>query len=319
MNEKKQPFISVIVPVFNVVQFLPECITSIINQTVTDLQIILIDDGSTDVSGEICEEFAKKDRRIKVIHQENLGVSAARNTGLHEAIGKYIAFVDADDVLPENAYEIFLEKMTIPAQLIMGRMQRISEQGELIENVEQSNTEIIGRDEFLLELFEEKYFSYLGYLPDKLFIREVIEKNRLSFHRLIAINEDRLFVLQYMLQMQSVLIDQRVVYYYRQRDEGTIVSTRNCSTVTDCEMTVIKSFSEMQKICREYSEKLYFACSRKAFESGLDLLQRVSKTDKLKQNILRKFFYKNGYICLKNPGNKWIDKVKIIGHILLKK
>ena len=319
MNYIVQPRISVIIPVFNVACFLKQCIVSVINQTISDLQIILIDDGSTDTSGEICEEFAKKDKRIKVIHQENLGVSAARNSGLQEATGTYISFVDADDILPERAYENLLKDMSIQPQLIMGQMQRINEQGKVIDKSKAFNTKIMEKDEFLIELFEEKHFSYLGFLGDKLFIREVIEKYELSFKSLIAVNEDRLFLLQYMLKMQKVQIDYHVVYYYRQRSSGVIATTRSSSTVTDSEMTVVNSFKEMQKICWEYSKKLYFVCSRKAFECGIDLLQRVSKSDRLKRNILRGFLYESGCICLKDPQYGWKDKIKIIGHILLEK
>lgn len=97
--------ISVIVPVYNVEQFLPKCLDSIIGQTYPNLQIILVDDGSTDGCGEICDEYARKDNRIKVIHQENSGTVKARNSGISLATGDYLAFVDADDYLPFDAYQ----------------------------------------------------------------------------------------------------------------------------------------------------------------------------------------------------------------------
>ncbi|MGN0335140.1 MAG: glycosyltransferase [Lachnospiraceae bacterium] len=317
MNKKTEPYISVIVPVFNTARFLEKCITSIINQTIYDLQIILIDDGSTDESGAICDKFAERDDRIMVIHQVNAGVSAARNAGLREAIGRYIAFADSDDVLPEDAYEILLNKMTIQSGLIMGRMQRISEYGEFLDESTEFDTETIGREAFIKELFEEKKLSYLGFLWDKLFLREVIEKNDLSFHPAIALNEDRLFLLQYMLQVQTVLLDHHIVYYYRQRSNGVVTATRRNVTVTDSEMTVLRSFREMQKICRSYSEELYFICSRKAFESALDLLNRVSKEDIQKQKVLKVFLNENSKICLKNPQYGFFERLKIIGHTIL--
>ena len=97
------PKISVIVPVYNVEQYLPRCIDSILDQTFTDFELLLIDDGSKDKSGEICDNYAKKDSRIRVFHKENGGVSSARNLGLYNAKGKYIAFIDADDWV-ENEY-----------------------------------------------------------------------------------------------------------------------------------------------------------------------------------------------------------------------
>ena len=101
--------ITVVVPVYNVEQYLKDCIDSIILQTYKDIEIILVDDGSTDTSGLICDEYKSKDKRIKVFHKENGGLSSARNCGIENATGKYITFVDSDDVVREN-YILFLYK-----------------------------------------------------------------------------------------------------------------------------------------------------------------------------------------------------------------
>src|SRR5699024_4494271 len=103
--------ISVIVPVYNVEKYVRRCIDSICGQTYSNLEIILIDDGSTDSSGKICDEMAAKDGRISVIHQENKGLSQARNAGLDQAKGEYIAFVDSDDYLSLNMYECLLKSL----------------------------------------------------------------------------------------------------------------------------------------------------------------------------------------------------------------
>jgi len=103
--------ISVIVPVYKVEQYLRQCIESILNQTYQDLEILLIDDGSPDRCGIICEEYAKKDPRIKVFHTENHGLSAARNVGLQIAKGEYIGFVDSDDWIEPDMYEILLRRL----------------------------------------------------------------------------------------------------------------------------------------------------------------------------------------------------------------
>ena len=107
MNHK----ISVIIPVYNVEDYLSKCLQSVINQTYTNLEIILVDDGSTDNSGEICDEFSENDNRIKVIHQKNTGVSQARKIGIDVADGKYIGFVDADDWIEPDMYETLINKM----------------------------------------------------------------------------------------------------------------------------------------------------------------------------------------------------------------
>ncbi|MBE6091229.1 MAG: glycosyltransferase [Clostridium beijerinckii] len=107
--ENTKDLISVIVPVYNVEKYLPQCIDSILNQTEKNLEIILVDDGSLDNSGKICDEFSKKDDRIVVIHKKNNGLSSARNAGLEIAKGNYIGFVDSDDWLDKSMYEILLK------------------------------------------------------------------------------------------------------------------------------------------------------------------------------------------------------------------
>lgn len=103
--------ISIIVPVFDVEQYLPRCIESIISQSYENIEILLIDDGSQDRCGEICEEYARKDRRIRVFHTENRGLSSARNLGLQEAKGEYLGFVDSDDWIEKDMYEFLLRKI----------------------------------------------------------------------------------------------------------------------------------------------------------------------------------------------------------------
>lgn len=116
MNNKRgkllKPLISVIVPIYNVEQYLEKCIGSIISQTYRELEIILVDDGSQDSCGNICDEYAGKDERIKVIHKENQGLGFARNSGMDIAIGEYIMFVDSDDFLSENAVECLYERLS---------------------------------------------------------------------------------------------------------------------------------------------------------------------------------------------------------------
>ena len=101
---EQKPLISVIVPVYNVAAWLPRCVDSILAQTYENLEILLVDDGSTDGSGNICEEYAKKDTRIRVLHKENGGLSSARNAGLDAAAGAYIGFVDSDDWIAPEMY-----------------------------------------------------------------------------------------------------------------------------------------------------------------------------------------------------------------------
>lgn len=319
MNGYENELISVIVPVYNVERFLDECVESILKQTYRNLQIILIDDGSTDSSGKICDYYAKKDDRVLVIHQKNMGVSAARNVGLKEAKGKFLAFADSDDYLPPDAYENMLKNWTSNTELLMGRIQKTTENGGLMGKADFFSVTAIEKNEFIEDLLAEKKFAYLGYLVDKLFLGDVIQDNKITFDSLIKVNEDRLFILQYLLCIKYVSIMEDIVYFYRQRSSGVINKTRNNVSITDDEMTVLNSFYEMRKICKRYSEKLYYVCGRKGFESGLDLLKRVASEDMVKKKQLKFFLRSNCIICLKSPYCGFIEKFKILGHAILKK
>lgn len=118
-----EPLISVIVPVYNAEKYLNECIRSILNQTLKNVELLLVDDGSTDHSGEICDRYAKQNRRIRVFHKKNQGVTSARRIGVASAKGKYICFVDADDTLKDNALETLMEKMTNNIDVVISDSQ----------------------------------------------------------------------------------------------------------------------------------------------------------------------------------------------------
>lgn len=107
--EKKKSLVSIIVPAYNAEKFIDKCIRSVLNQSYPNLELILVDDGSTDETGKICEEYASKDTRVWVIHKKNSGVSAARNMGLSSAIGEYVVFLDSDDWLDEDIVELALK------------------------------------------------------------------------------------------------------------------------------------------------------------------------------------------------------------------
>lgn len=120
--------VSIIVPVYNIESYLPKCVDSILVQTYKDFEIILVDDGSTDTSGQICDEYAAKDRRIKVIHKNNGGVTTARNYGLREAVGDWIMYIDGDDWIEPKTLELFTDYADANrADIVIGDFQMVSE------------------------------------------------------------------------------------------------------------------------------------------------------------------------------------------------
>lgn len=181
--------ISVIVPIYNSELYISDCIESIIMQTHKDLEIILVDDGSTDGAGAICDEYAAKDRRISVIHQANAGVSAARNVGLSRATGKWISFIDSDDTLDPDMYELLLQlAKEYDADIvhcgykhIVGKEIRlVHDTGEIVrQETEEALKCLVGRRLFV------------GSLWNKLYKRELADN--LKFRTDLKINEDILF------------------------------------------------------------------------------------------------------------------------------
>lgn len=314
--ENKEKLISVIIPIYKTEKYIEDCINSVIQQSYTKLQIILVDDGSPDACGEICDEFAKKDARIEVIHQANSGVSKARNQGLCYAKGELIAFLDSDDILPLDAYEKLINHFD-DCEMVIGRVQSLSEKNELCEISKPFGKQEINQEQFLLDLFIEKKYSYLGYLWDKLFKRDIIIEKNLTFDSQIKVNEDRLFVMEYAQHCATIRFCDDIVYFYRQREDGVIKDTRSQKTVSDTEMTILKSFQKMQSLGERYSETIYYAICYKSFECAIDLLNRVSNKDKSKKKILRQFLGDCVKKCLKNPKESILKKVKIIVHYFL--
>ncbi len=184
--------ISVIVPVYKVEKYLARCVDSIIDQTYKNLEIILVDDGSPDGCGAMCDEYAKKDERIKVIHKENGGLSSARNAGLDIATGDYIAFVDSDDRITPDAYENLLKALDGKSDAIANFMyEREMESGETFPSVvPHKNDEIISVENYIGELM-----MHVGDVSacTKLFPKGVISGVRFAEGFL---NEDLLFMLE---------------------------------------------------------------------------------------------------------------------------
>ncbi|MBQ6543175.1 MAG: glycosyltransferase family 2 protein, partial [Clostridia bacterium] len=126
------PLISVIVPVYKVEKYLPRCLDSILSQSFTDFELLLVDDGSPDSCPEICDEYARRDRRISVIHKENGGLSSARNAALERATGKYVSFVDSDDYITADALQTLYSALTeTDSDIAVGNMMSIDESGNI--------------------------------------------------------------------------------------------------------------------------------------------------------------------------------------------
>ena len=206
------PQVSVIVPVYNMENYLSNCINSILDQTFSDFELILVNDGSQDSSNEICNEFARKDNRIIVIHKKNEGVSSARNTGLNKAIGKYVCFVDSDDTVDND----YIEKMY---QLAVDNNADLTICGlKMFSNGKQTdfgsdNFGLYKIDNFKMLFLDLLKSSYLNFVFSKLYKSEMI-KNEVYFDQSIDIGEDTLFILKVLNKIQRVYISNDKPYNY---------------------------------------------------------------------------------------------------------
>lgn len=195
--------VSIIVPIYNVEKYLPKCIESIINQTYKNLEIILVDDGSPDNCGAICDEYALKDNRIKVIHQKNSGVSVARNAGLAAATGKFIGFVDPDDFISPEMYEQMLETMkTANTDLCICGYDYVDENGNCDPKRPYfvKETETINQKE-VINRFSDMPPTIRHGVVNKLFKGELLKS--LKFKEGLHSSEDVFFLIDYVKNIKN--------------------------------------------------------------------------------------------------------------------
>lgn len=215
--------ISVIIPVYNVDMYIEKCLDSIINQTYKNLEIILIDDGSTDGSGKKCDSYACKDNRIKVIHQKNCGLSAARNRGLDVATGEYIVFADSDDWIEPNMYSCLIQQL-------------IENNADIVYcgfYVEKGTSEV----HTLPTCFVERQKDFQGKVIrsdwlysvvwNKMFKKSIIEKTR--FNTMLDYSEDAFFLYEISKNTNSVYFFNKPLYHYNKMNSTSVTATRDFS------------------------------------------------------------------------------------------
>ena len=221
MKEDKK--ISVIVPVYNVEEFLDRSVGTIVNQTYTNLEILLIDDGAKDKSGKKCDDWAKKDARIKVIHKENGGLSDARNAGLREATGDYIAYVDSDDWIEENMYERMLgAALKNDADVIICRYAEEYRDRTIKKGTDK---EILFNKEELINAYLEDNDDIVVYnsVWSKLFKRELVEGVEFPVGRN---SEDIMYTTRAFCKANKAVYIDSPFYHYVQDREGSIMNEK---------------------------------------------------------------------------------------------
>lgn len=239
--------VSIIVPVYQVENYIRQCIDSILNQTFRDFELILVDDGSRDNSGAICDEYARRDARIRVLHTENRGAAAARNVGLDNAGGEYVAFVDSDDYIAENMIDRMYQAIrNAEYDLVICNFLHIfpEEKDDFSPEISDINMEISGRT-VLAQQKNQKNYGLWTVVWNKLYKKSVLGHLRFPEGKFF---EDEFFSDQLYLRCGSILVLPDVLYYYRVWGDSTMNTqkTRNYLDLIDAFRMRIGLYQEQE-------------------------------------------------------------------------
>lgn len=326
MNAK----ISVIVAVYNTMDYLDECLESLTEQTYKNLEIILVDDGSTDDSGRKCDIWESRDSRIRVIHQKNMGISKARNAGLKIITGDYVAFLDSDDLLNKFFYEKMLdalyetgadmalckvrpfefkselEKENIKENKNLKYKKEVVEENKKIKNKNEMCSYYISEDKnrFIYHL-NDSFTGEITWVWNKLYKREVL--NNLTFKN-IKVMEDVMFITDVLTKVKSCVWVLEPLHYYRQRN-GSIMNSGLRNIYEDYARSLEYEFTTLKYIeDRKFQEKHLYSCLNKM--ASYDVRAYENKMYNEDRKML--FYYKTLYMQNKNLVTDNKEKLKII-------
>lgn len=266
--------ISVIVPVYRVEKYLPACIDSILNQTFTDFELILVDDGSPDRCPEICDEVARRDARVRVIHQANAGLSAARNAGIEIAHGEWLGFVDSDDYIAPQFYEkLYQTAQRTDADCVMCSVQNVDESGKSIDSaLMRVADEVKTGQEVLQKIGRDDVTPYLT-AWNKLYRRKLFNTLRYPAGRQ---NEDVFVFAELFCQVQRAVCVAEPLYFYRKRIGSimnSVVTLRNLDEM----WAYVNCFEHLQQDDEESTLK---ETEKRVFAKLTGVYYRVTEEDR---------------------------------------
>ena len=250
------PKVSIIVPVYNVENYIKECLDSLIGQTMKEIEIILVDDGSTDFSGRICNQYAKEDFRINVLHQKNSGQSVARNKGVNVATGKYIMFVDSDDYVVNDACEV-LYNTAVKNNADVVTADILNEKDMIFNSDFRKITDenkIINGNEFIRQKIESGTYDIVPWLY---FVKKsFIDTIELTFKEGLFY-EDQLWTMQLLSQTKSIIKIRYPFYFYRMDRPGSTTNKMYLKKGTDA-ATICNCMSNYLNSIEENDYKRYY-------------------------------------------------------------
>ena len=277
--------ISVVVAVYNIEKYIGECIESILNQTFSDFELILVDDGSTDKSSEICDSYKAKDSRVRVIHQQNKGPSGARNTGIKVAMGKYVYFVDSDDLLHKDTLKSFVDILGNDNNYdcIMGSMSFFQDGTDnyIADSFNVNNEDIIGKT-------GKQFFTYvmsnIGYIRmgiRGLYNVEFLRNNELYLPK-YSYSEDQEWVIRLLIKANKIAFNSNPYYLYRENRNGSLMNTLSLDKTNDT-FCVYNSWIELVNAQHEDDELFYSALReetvRRYISACLSFAKRLPESD----------------------------------------
>jgi glycosyltransferase involved in cell wall biosynthesis len=322
---KIKPLISIIVPVYNVEKYIQRCIDSILAQTLSNFELILVDDGSTDKSGTICDNYAKEDSRINVIHLKNEGVSNARNKGISLAQGDYLMFCDSDDYVEKNWCNLLYKAINQGGKILPIIGVRI------IYNIGGGKKEVIRAFPKKVSMEKDKYFETYkkglsGSLWCKIYERKIIVDNSLYFNVNVNRGEDLLFNLSYIKYMDSIVTIPTIGYNYVHSNENSLINRyrKDLFDVTVMVYYAWREYFKQHNVDRKQIEEFatYFY---------LNFLNMFKNTfdERNKDNLIEKLKYNNHILnskefieCLKmantsQEDNRYIKLLKTNNYYLV--
>lgn len=312
--------ISIIIPVYNVELYLKQCLESVINQSYRDIEILLIDDGSTDKSRVICEEYARKDSRIHVYYKQHEGPAEVRNFGLKKAKGDYIGFVDSDDYIDLNMYQSLYELCKkYDADISIINYAAFTD--EVIRHQDMSNKESVFDKEKILKLFIEENSEYMitPAIWSKLFKKEIVSE--LEFPKGKVCAEDFWFVTQAFIRAGRIAYLNKELYYYRQRP-GSIMT--NTELMEKRIMDEIELYEKRVELLKELGSKDLTDSGECALYKRMilrygELIERKVENSECAQSLRRQIcdYRKNVNIkkCIKTEKKQnWVKAIIMYGY-----
>lgn len=233
------PRVSIIIPIYNSNHYLLQCLRSVLLQTYTDYEVLMINDGSTDDSGLVCEDFAKKDKRFRVFHKRNGGVSSARNLGLDYITGEWVMFVDSDDLLPKDSIQNLIQQTNDSVDMSLGGIRKFDDNTSDVETVNTGCNCVISVEDCIDRFIAPKVWTgdWQRYIVNRLFRASIINSFGLRFRTDIYYKEDGVFLINFLARCsRGIACVNEVVYLYRQvfnSTMGALYSSFNTKVFTN--------------------------------------------------------------------------------------